>query len=131
MPASLFFFGVVDDMAAISPCYVYTASCGATVDPSEVDRWECDLCRNDEALEASVVSIMTLLDGTALLPPWKSITTAFFALENDPSKGKSLDHHPIPTLELVNRLRLKAGHTFCVPCSCLVWSLRILAISRR
>ncbi|KAL0060485.1 putative PHD type zinc finger protein with BAH domain-containing protein [Marasmius tenuissimus] len=32
----------------------HAASCGATVDPSEVDRWECDLCRNDEALEASV-----------------------------------------------------------------------------
>ncbi|KAK1220878.1 putative PHD type zinc finger protein with BAH domain-containing protein [Marasmius sp. AFHP31] len=33
----------------------HAASCGTTVDPSEVDRWECELCRNDEALEASVV----------------------------------------------------------------------------
>ncbi|KAL0574305.1 putative PHD type zinc finger protein with BAH domain-containing protein [Marasmius crinis-equi] len=48
--------GPVGKVLKCSKCgfQCHAASCGATVDPSEVDLWECDLCRNDEAQEASV-----------------------------------------------------------------------------
>ncbi|KAI3597799.1 hypothetical protein WG66_012548 [Moniliophthora roreri] len=32
----------------------HAASCGATITPSDVDKWQCDLCRNVEAQEASI-----------------------------------------------------------------------------
>lgn len=32
------------------------ASCGAIVDPSDIDSWECELCHNEKTEEASLVS---------------------------------------------------------------------------
>ncbi|KAG6908898.1 hypothetical protein DXG01_002876 [Tephrocybe rancida] len=33
---------------------VHAGSCGATADPTQLDQWTCELCRNQETLEASV-----------------------------------------------------------------------------
>jgi len=36
-------------------------SCGAIVDPALIESWTCELCNNEELLEASIVSILFCL----------------------------------------------------------------------
>ncbi|KAH8833162.1 hypothetical protein DL96DRAFT_1585044 [Flagelloscypha sp. PMI_526] len=46
----------------------HASSCGAVVDANNVDAWECDICRNDESLEASVYPRCLLCPRQSLLP---------------------------------------------------------------
>lgn len=36
-------------------------SCGALVDPEDIDKWLCDICKNDETQEAAVVNESSFL----------------------------------------------------------------------
>ncbi|KAG6829064.1 hypothetical protein H0H92_005838 [Tricholoma furcatifolium] len=44
---------------------VHAGSCGITPDPAELDQWTCDLCRNQETLEASMNSDCLLCPRTS------------------------------------------------------------------
>lgn len=87
-------------------------SCGAIVDPALLDSWTCELCNNEESLEASIV-------GTPISHIDKS---SFFRLlivcsvRELPRKRRRNGHilPLIPSYEPASQPRGKDGHMCCV-----------------
>lgn len=66
-----------------------SGTCGANVDQGSVDSWTCELCDNEETLEASVVSDSVYLAFILFfLTPGCRITIAYFVLELGMRRGR-------------------------------------------
>ncbi|KAK7056506.1 putative PHD type zinc finger protein with BAH domain-containing protein [Paramarasmius palmivorus] len=65
----------------------HAASCGATIAPAMVDKWQCDLCRNEEAQEASIYHDCLLCPRKRTPPPADSFLRAC-----KPTEGQGWAH---------------------------------------
>lgn len=90
-------------------------SIGAVVDPANVDSWVCELCENEETLEASVVSQVIGITFCQPLSLNSRTLIAYYVhgLQMKISK-RNLGLQSIRSYERVNQLKGKAGFTFSV-----------------
>ena len=92
---------------------------GAVVGPAKVDEWTCELCENEETMEASIVGItshimLSFHPGSFFI---SRTTTASFALVLDPKRrSRSHGHQPIPSYEHANQQKDRAGLMSSVQC---------------
>ncbi|KAF8628715.1 hypothetical protein AX17_005937 [Amanita inopinata Kibby_2008] len=110
---------------------VHAGTCGAIVDPAAVESWTCELCRNEETLEASIIPDCLLCPRTRsedkkqkLYPPADSFLRAC-----KPTEGQGWVHIlcsifvPEPNFSDASQLRLVEGlstvsrHRWATKCS--------------
>lgn len=89
-------------------------TCGAIVDPTLADSWVCELCENDETLEASIVSFHTFLSLLLLNAAHRTLTASFAHELQTKTSERSLGPHPIASSGHANPQRVKDGRTSCV-----------------